>query len=107
MATEKDGAGTPVEKVKPQYIRSNAKATVRIEFKKAVPMEKYATLPQLGRFTLRDEGKTIGLGQIVKYKPANGAAGIVKQMAKATIVEGKAKSVDIVYDPETGKERPA
>jgi hypothetical protein len=45
MATEKDGAGTPVEKVKPQYIRSNAKATVRIEFKKAVPMEKYATLP--------------------------------------------------------------
>jgi len=67
-------------------------------------MEKYATLPQLGRFTLRDEGKTIGVGQIVKYKPANGAAGIVKQMAKATIVD---KSINTVYDMETGKEVPA
>lgn len=62
VSTEKDGAGNPVEKSKPQYIRSNAKATVRIVFKKPVPLEKYSTLPQLGRFTLRDEGKTIGLG---------------------------------------------
>jgi len=25
----------------------------------------------MGRFTLRDDGKTIALGRIMKYKPAN------------------------------------
>ena len=28
----------------------------------------------MGRFTLRDEGKTIALGKIVKYKPAKASA---------------------------------
>lgn len=111
ISREKDPAGVVVEKIKPQYIRSNAKATVRIVFKKAVPLEKYATLPQLGRFTLRDEGKTIGLGQIVKYKPANSSgapanAGLVRQMATAKITEGKAACVDVTFDSETGTEKP-
>jgi len=32
-------------------------------------MEKFENLPQLGRFTLRDEGRTIAVGKITKYKP--------------------------------------
>lgn len=27
-------------------------------------------MPSLGRFTLRDEGKTIGYGEVTKIKPA-------------------------------------
>ena len=27
-------------------------------------------MPQLGKFTLRDEGKTIGYGEVTKIKPA-------------------------------------
>ena len=33
-------------------------------------MEKFDFMPALGRFTLRDEGKTIGFGEVTKIKPA-------------------------------------
>ena len=33
-------------------------------------MEKIDFMPSLGRFTLRDEGKTIGFGEVTKIKPA-------------------------------------
>jgi hypothetical protein len=71
-----------------------------------VPIEKYEVLPQLGRFTLRDEGKTIGQGCITKYKPANPAS-LVKKMAEAKIVDGTSKTIDSVYDSETGQVVPA
>ena len=29
-------------------------------------METFDTLPQLGRFSLRDEGKTIAIGKVTK-----------------------------------------
>jgi peptide chain release factor subunit 3 len=32
-------------------------------------IEKFETIPQMGRFTLRDEGKTICIGKVLKYKP--------------------------------------
>jgi peptide chain release factor subunit 3 len=33
-------------------------------------MESFANMPALGRVTLRDEGKTIAIGKILKlYKP--------------------------------------
>jgi peptide chain release factor subunit 3 len=32
-------------------------------------LEKAAEMPSLGRFTLRDEGKTIAVGKVMKYKP--------------------------------------
>jgi translation elongation factor EF-1alpha len=35
----------------------------------ALAIEKFETIPQLGRFTLRDEGRTIAAGKILKYKP--------------------------------------
>ncbi len=34
-----------------------------------IPLEKNEVLPQMGRFTLRDEGKTIAVGKVLKYKP--------------------------------------
>jgi hypothetical protein len=33
-------------------------------------LEKHDTLAHLGKFTIRDEGKTIALGKVLKYKPA-------------------------------------
>jgi len=35
-----------------------------------IPLEKYESIAHMGRFTLRDEGKTIALGKVLKYKPA-------------------------------------
>jgi len=45
-------------------------------------------MPQLGRFTLRDEGRTIAVGKVLKYKPAGNtigapAAGSKKEETKA------------------------
>lgn len=34
-----------------------------------IAMEKYETNERLGKFILRDAGKTIGFGKILKYKP--------------------------------------
>lgn len=33
-----------------------------------IAVEKFKDFPQMGRFTLRDEGKTIGIGKILRIK---------------------------------------
>lgn len=81
-ATEVDQSGEAHTKERPKFIRSYAKATVRISFNRPVPVEKFADMPPLGRFTLRDEGKTIALGRVIKYKPVPGAAARVAEIAK-------------------------
>ena len=43
----------------------------RIQTRVPIPLEKHDVIPQMGRFTLRDEGKTIALGKVLKYKPVN------------------------------------
>jgi len=44
-------------------------AIIDICFSKALPIEKYADYKQLGRFTLRKEGKTIGAGIVLDVLP--------------------------------------
>lgn len=39
---------------------------VHITVRQGVCMELYKTLPYMGRFTLRDEGRTIGIGKVTK-----------------------------------------
>lgn len=68
----------------------------------------------MGRFTLRDEGRTICTGKVLKYKPydsksaqsVSGAAstGVTASGAGATVVN-KAQE-EMVYDMETGEMRP-
>jgi peptide chain release factor subunit 3 len=41
----------------------------RIQTKDPIPLEKHDFLPQMGRFTLRDEGRTIAVGKVLRYKP--------------------------------------
>ncbi|KAI8881172.1 hypothetical protein K501DRAFT_274858 [Backusella circina FSU 941] len=50
----------------PPFIKQGQKAVVRIETKGLICVEKFGDFSQLGRFTLRDEGKTVAIGKITK-----------------------------------------
>jgi peptide chain release factor subunit 3 len=89
-AYEKNDKGEVVEKVKPQFTKSFAKMICRIQMRVPIPIEKHDTLEVMGRFTLRDEGKTIALGKIIKYKPVKVTAqAAVAEDAKVTEVKDK------------------
>lgn len=53
-----------VAKKRPPFIKSGAIADVRIELENSVCMEPFEVRAQLGRFTIRDEGKTVAIGKI-------------------------------------------
>ena len=38
----------------------------RIQVEKPICAELFENVPQLGRFTLRDEGRTIAIGKVIK-----------------------------------------
>jgi len=71
---EKNEKGDVTEKEMPKFVKAHTKLICRISTRIPVPLEKHDVLPQLGRFTLRDEGRTIAVGKILKYKPANAVA---------------------------------
>ena len=64
----------PKEKKKGQavFLKSGSLAVVRIKTSGIICCEKYADVPSLGRFTLRDEGKTVAIGKVLKLKPYDG-----------------------------------
>jgi len=59
--TDKSGKAMRV----PRYIKSNGQCSVRILLDETVAVETFKDFPQLGRFTLRDEGMTIAVGKIL------------------------------------------
>jgi len=101
--------GVKSVKQKPKFAKSNQKIIVRIAPKTPISLEKFETIQQMGRFTLRDEGKTISVGKILKYKPY--VKGAVTAQKPATAAAEKAQIVttdssakeDMVYDMETGE----
>lgn len=112
VSHEKNEKGEIVEKQKPQFAKSFAKIICRIQTRIPIALEKHDYMPVLGRFTLRDEGKTIAVGKILRYKPAKGGdatgAAAAKQSTAtgptpATSEEHKAKLPDLVFDDETGE----
>eukprot|EP00123_Amoebidium_parasiticum_P013866 comp22195_c0_seq1/m.32625 comp22195_c0_seq1/g.32625 ORF comp22195_c0_seq1/g.32625 comp22195_c0_seq1/m.32625 type:complete len:734 (-) comp22195_c0_seq1:503-2704(-) len=61
-----DRKGEIVQK-KPRFIKQDMIVIARLEtLGGAVCMELFKEFPQLGRFTLRDKGKTIAIGKVVK-----------------------------------------
>jgi peptide chain release factor subunit 3 len=50
----------------PRFLKQGDVAIVRLETSQMVCAETYADFQQLGRFTIRDEGKTIAIGKITK-----------------------------------------
>lgn len=55
---------------KPQFIKQGDVAMVKLKPLKPVVVEKFSEFPALGRFALRDMGRTIAAGQVVELKPA-------------------------------------
>jgi peptide chain release factor subunit 3 len=49
----------------PSFLQNGSVATVRLQFPHNVCVELFEDYQQLGRFTLRDEGKTIAIGKVV------------------------------------------
>jgi len=62
--------GKEIEK-NPQFIKQGDFAVIRLKPIKPLVVEKYADFPQLGRFAMRDMGKTVGIGQVIDVKPAS------------------------------------
>ncbi len=48
----------------PQFAKRGQKIVALIETTELVCVERFSDYPQLGRFTLRDEGKTIAIGKV-------------------------------------------
>ncbi|ANQ08419.1 Translation elongation factor EF-1 [Plasmodium coatneyi] len=56
------------KKIKPKFIKNDCIVTAHFLLSNPVCIEVYDKLPQLGRFTLRDQGKTIAIGKILELK---------------------------------------
>jgi elongation factor 1-alpha len=61
--------GKEIEK-NPQFLKQGDFAIVKFKPIKPLVAEKYADFPPLGRFAMRDMGKTVGIGQVLDVKPA-------------------------------------
>ena len=57
---------TGEQKKHPRFVKSNSIVIARFTLSRPVCMETFDTMQQLGRFSLRDEGKTIAIGKVTK-----------------------------------------
>ncbi|EAN31866.1 Elongation factor Tu GTP binding domain protein [Theileria parva strain Muguga] len=57
---------TKKKKPNPVFVSNNSIVTAHLLVTPAACLEKFADCPQLGRFTLRDEDKTIGIGKVLE-----------------------------------------
>ncbi|SCZ96818.1 BZ3500_MvSof-1268-A1-R1_Chr4-1g06751 [Microbotryum saponariae] len=62
----------------PQFAKKGQKIIALIETAAPVSVERFADHPQLGRFTLRDEGKTIAIGKITKVSSMHWDIDLIK-----------------------------
>lgn len=56
--------GKPIKKPV-TFIKQGQSVICRIEVEQSIMLETFAQIPQLGRLTLRDEGKTIAIGKVL------------------------------------------
>lgn len=54
------------EQKKSRFVKSGGVCLCRITVDKSICLDLFSDLPSLGRFTLRDEGRTIAIGKVVK-----------------------------------------
>ncbi len=60
--------GKVVEK-NPQFIKAGQSAIIRFKPIKPMVIERFKDFPALGRFAMRDMGKTVGIGVVIDVKP--------------------------------------
>ncbi|XP_022103352.1 eukaryotic peptide chain release factor GTP-binding subunit ERF3A-like [Acanthaster planci] len=65
LVDKKSGERT---KMRPRFIKQDQVAIARFECAGVLCMETFNDFQQMGRFTLRDEGKTIGFGKVLKLR---------------------------------------
>lgn len=53
-------------KTRPRFVKQDQIAIMRLEAAGVICMEPFKEFPQMGRFTLRDEGKSIAIGKVLK-----------------------------------------
>jgi len=77
-------------------------------------IEKFESIPSMGRFTLRDEGKTICIGRVLKYKPFAGVVGTADAKAAPSksanqfpVTINSSNVKEEVFDMETGETKAA
>eukprot|EP00249_Psilotum_nudum_P023933 c29030_g2_i3 orf=972-2195(-) len=58
-------------KKKVLFVKSGDVVVARIQVNEAICVERFEDFPQLGRFTLRDEGKTVAIGKVVGLPTAS------------------------------------
>jgi peptide chain release factor subunit 3 len=56
------------EEDKVKFIKNGCRAKVLLKTNNILCGEKFEASATLGRFTLRDEGRTIAIGKVLKYK---------------------------------------
>ncbi|KAH7678736.1 Protein-synthesizing GTPase protein [Dioscorea alata] len=61
-------------KKKPLFVKAGAAVLCRIQVNNLICVENFADYPQLGRFTLRTEGRTIAIGKVVALPPAGSSS---------------------------------
>jgi peptide chain release factor subunit 3 len=87
LLSENDRKTGAVIKKKPTFVKKNAMVSCRIEVLQPVCIETFKDFPQLGRFTLRDEGKTIAVGTVTRLpqarKPGEGSEKAGSEKASA------------------------
>ena len=54
----------------PKFLKTGDVAIVRLKPNKPVVVEKYSDFPPLGRFAIRDSGRTVAAGVVIDVKPA-------------------------------------
>jgi peptide chain release factor subunit 3 len=58
----------------PRFVKSGALCVCVLKTSRSICVEKFEQLQQLGRFTLRDEGRTIGIGKVLRLGVPRGTA---------------------------------
>ncbi len=57
-----------------KFCKSGSVCICRITTERPIAIETFADVPQLGRFTLRDEGRTIAIGKVMRLPKAGAKA---------------------------------
>lgn len=65
--TVNQSSGETIKK-KPRILTTQQTADVLIELSRSSPLEEFKNVSELGRFTLRSQGETIGAGIITKVQ---------------------------------------
>ncbi len=66
--------GEPKPGPPPRYVKSGALCVAVLKVARSICVEKFEVLQQMGRFTLRDEGRTLGIGKVLRLGVPRAAA---------------------------------